>query len=81
MGVWVVTGSLYLDGFIVDQESYKAWLTEKVEGWTHLSEVLAGVVRRYPQSDYAGLQNSLQQEWDFVQLVTPYIGELFYPVE
>ena len=27
-----------------------------------------------PKTAYAGLQKSLQQEWDFMQRVTPYIG-------
>ena len=42
---------------------------------------LAGVYRKHPQSPYARLQNSLQQEWVFVQRVTPGIGDAFVPVE
>ena len=37
--------------------------------WTRLSHA------------YAGLQKSLQQEWEVVQRVTPGIGDAFVPVE
>ena len=44
-----------------------------------LVEVLAGVARPHPQTGYAGLQNYLQQEWDFIHCVTPGIKEDFRP--
>ena len=43
--------------------------------------ILAGVARKHPQSAYAGLQKSLQQEWDFVQRVTLGVGDYFRPVQ
>ena len=43
--------------------------------------ILAGVALKHPQSAYVGLQNSLQQEWAFVQRVTPGVGAAFVPVE
>ena len=42
---------------------------------------MAGVARKHLQSAYAGLQKSLQQEWAFVQKVTPGIEDDFGPVE
>ena len=36
---------------------------------------------KQPHNDYVGLQKSLQQEWDFVQSVTPDIGKAFQLVE
>ena len=42
---------------------------------------MAGVARKHLQYAYAGLQKSLQQEWAFVQRVTPGIGAEFGPVE
>ena len=42
---------------------------------------LFGVARKHPQSSYAGLHKSLQQEWEFMQWVTPDIGDDFIPVE
>ena len=44
-------------------------------------KVLAGVSHKHPQSAYAGLQKSFQQEWAFVQRVTPGVGGAFGPVE
>ena len=42
---------------------------------------LAGSARKHSQSAYAGMQNSLQQEWAFVQQATLGIGDAFVPVE
>ena len=44
-------------------------------------KLLAGVAHKHPQSDYARLKNSLQQEWAFVQRVTLRVGDAFGPVE
>ena len=52
-----------------------------MEGWAESVRTLAGVARKHPQSAYAGLQKSLQQEWAFMQRVTPGIGDTFGPVE
>ena len=81
MGVQVVTGSRYLGGFIGEQETEEQWIKAKVEGWAESVKTLAGVARKHPQSAYAGLQKSLQQEWAFVQRVTPVISNAFGPVE
>ena len=43
--------------------------------------IFARVAQKHPQSTYAGLQKSLQQEWTFVQRVTPGVGNSFGPVE
>ena len=50
-------------------------------GWKLSVSVLEGVAHKHPQSDYAGLQKSLQQEWDFVQRVTPGVGAEYGPVK
>ena len=44
-------------------------------------KTLVWVSRKHPQSAYAGLQKSLQQEWAFVHWVTPKVGDAFGPVE
>ena len=41
----------------------------------------SGVAHKHPQSAYAGLEKSLQQEWAFLQRVTPGVGDAFGPVE
>ena len=81
LGIRVVTGHRYLGGFIGNAAAEREWLKEKVQGWTELVSVLAGVAHKHPQSAYAGLQKSLQQEWDFVKRVTQGVGEAFGPVE
>ena len=53
----------------------------KVAGWTESMETLAGVSRNHPQSAYAGLHKSLQQDWEFGRQVTPGIGDAFGPVD
>ena len=50
-------------------------------GWAESVRTLAGVACKHPQPTYVGLQNSLQQEWAFVQRVIPGIGDAFGPVE
>ena len=81
LGIKVVTGHRYLGGYIGDKEAEGRWLVEKIKGWTESVEILAGVSRKHPQSAYAGLQKSLQQEWAFVQQVTPGVGDSFGSVE
>ena len=81
MGVHVVTGSRYLGHLVGEPVLGKACMEEKLKGWMDSSEVLAGVARLNLQTIYAGLQKSLQQEWDFFQKTTPGIGEYFFPVK
>ena len=79
MGIRVVTGHRYLGGFLGDVSLEKEWLATKVEGWTASIATLAGVALKHLQSAYAGLQKSLQQEWDFLQRLTPGVGAAFAP--
>ena len=77
----MVTGHNYLGEFLGDVVAKRKWLEKKVQGWKDSVAILAGVALKLPQSAYAGLQKSLQQEWDFVQRVTPGVGAAFGPVE
>ena len=38
-------------------------------------------MRQHPQTEYTGLQNSLQQEWYFFQNITPRVSESFCLVD
>ena len=66
MGIAVVTGTRYLGGFVGDWDSETKWLYEKVQEWAELDMTLLGVARKHQKSAYAGLQKSLQQEWEFL---------------
>ena len=79
MGIRLGTGHRYLGGFIGDREAEERWLRDKIAGWEEYVETLAGMSRNHPQYAYEGLQRSLQQQWEFVQRVTPGIGDAFGP--
>ena len=81
IGIKVVMGHRYIGGLIGESEAEKRCLAGKVTGWAESVETHAGVSRKHPQSACAGLQKSLQQEWVFLQRVTPGIGNAFGPVE
>ena len=81
MGLQVVKRIWYLGWFIGDGAAETRWLTGKVEVWAESVGTLAGVSCKHRQSTYAGLHKSLQQEWEFLQLVIPGIGDAFSPVE
>jgi hypothetical protein len=53
------------------------WIESKVADWTNAIADLAFVALSHPQSAYAGLQKSLQMEWQFVQRVVKGIGDDF----
>ena len=42
---------------------------------------LSGIACKHPQYYYSGMHKSLQQEWAFVQPVTPNLEDKFGPVE
>ena len=81
MGLQVVIGSHYLVIFIGDQAEETEWLEGKVHGWNAYVKVIYGVERRHPYTAYDGMQNYLQQEWDFIQNVNPSVGGAFFPVD
>ena len=81
IGIRVVTGHRYLGGVMGDVSGERESLGKKIQGWKELVAILAGVALKHPQSAYAGMQKSLQQECDFVQRVTPGVGAAFGLVE
>ena len=81
MGIKVVTGSCYLGVFVGDRAAEDSWLAAKVQGWTKTVKTLSAVAHKHPQSAYAGLHKAFQQEWAFMQWVTPGIGYAFGLVE
>ena len=43
--------------------------------------MLSGMACKHMQSAYKRLKKSLQQEWELVQWITPYIGDAFGPLQ
>ena len=77
----VKTGDRYLGGFVGEDFTREEWLKDKISNWEYGIDQLAMVAANYPQSAYAGLQKSLQNEWQFLQRVTAGASHLFDPLE
>ena len=76
-----MTGSRYLGGFICKMDAQMEWLRMKLKGWADAARMLEGVTHCHLKVSYSGMQSSLQQEWNFMQCVTPDVGPLFGRVE
>ena len=74
-------GHRYLGGFVGSGETEAAWVDPQVQQWIEGVHCLAAAARRYPQTAYAGLTQSLQSEWQYLQRVTPDIAPAFAPLE
>jgi hypothetical protein len=74
-------GSRYVGGFIGDSASQAEWVDPQIEKWIDGVKSLAKVARKFPQTAYAGLVQSLQGEWQYLQRVTPGTEDAFAPLE
>ncbi len=74
-------GYRYVGGFLGSDTAQSAWLAPQKENWVQGVVSLAQVAKRHPQTAYAGLTKSLQQEWQYLQRVVPDCGAAFQPVE
>jgi hypothetical protein len=74
-------GHRYVGGFLGTDAALDQWLAPQIQKWVQGVESLAKVARRHPQTAYAGLAKSLQQEWQYLQRVVPDCGTAFAPVE
>jgi hypothetical protein len=81
LGFKITTGSRYLGRFIGEAAPQEEWVRGKTNARASAVTTLAKVCKRYPQLAYAGLQKSLQQEWQFLQPVTDGISTEFESVE
>jgi hypothetical protein len=59
-------------------EDQPDWVKSKMSDWAAAIHELSLVATHYPQWAYAGLQKSLQQEWQFLQRVTGELGGEFH---
>ena len=71
----------YLGGFVGTEAAQDRCLNKTVEVWKSLVAIMARVVCKHLQTDYMGLQKSVQKEWYFVQSVTLDIEAVLYTVE
>jgi hypothetical protein len=77
LGFTVVTGYRYLGGLIGEAHEQQDWIRKKTVSWVAAIHELSLVAEKYPQVAYAGLQKSLQQEWQFLQHVMQDLDEEF----
>jgi hypothetical protein len=77
----VTEGSRYIGGFVGSASTQTTWLNSKIDTWLSAINKLASVAKRFPQSALAGLVKSLQGEWQYLQRVTPNVGDAFAPLE
>jgi hypothetical protein len=68
-------------GYIGSKANRILWVQEKVTFWTSALTGLAFAALSHPQTAFAGLQKSLQHEWQFIQRVIYDIGDCFFDVE
>jgi hypothetical protein len=81
IGFTILTGARYLGGFVGKDLDQTLWVEAQAKKWTDAVGVLAYVAENHPQAAYAGLQKSLQQEWQFLQQVTEGIDVEFSGIE
>ena len=75
------TGDRYLGGFVGEAPARDEWLKNLISKWASAVQELALVASSYPQTAYAGLQKSLQQEWQYLQRVSEGVADHFSPIE
>jgi hypothetical protein len=82
LGLTVLTGTRYLlGGYVGEEWDQNDWIVKQAKKWTDAVGKLAYVAENHPQAAYAGLQKSLQQEWQFVQRATESIDDKFSGIE
>ena len=80
-GFKIVTGYRYLGGFVGEPQKQTLFIQDRIKNWIAGVDDLARAAVKYPQTAYAGLQKSLQQEWQFLQRVTEGIEGAFSGLE
>ena len=73
------TGAQYLGSFLGSDEDRQEWLRPQIQTWVKGIKKLATVAHRFPQTAYAGLVQSLQSEWTYLQRVVPDCGMALAP--
>jgi hypothetical protein len=64
------------------QEDQRTWVEARAANWADaVGAEMDKVAERYPQTAYAGMQKSIQQEWQYLQGVTDGLGEELDDIE
>ena len=80
-GMKVVTGTRYLGGFIGSPTLRSDWLREKASFWEKAVKTMARASKKFPQTAYVAMKNSLQMEWQYVHRTVSDAGTFFDGVE
>uniref|UniRef100_A0A1X7SXQ2 Reverse transcriptase domain-containing protein n=1 Tax=Amphimedon queenslandica TaxID=400682 RepID=A0A1X7SXQ2_AMPQE len=81
LGIKITTSNRLLGSVIGDTMGCEAFVTKKVQGWINLINVLSDIAVTQPQAAYCAYTKSLQNEWTFLQRVTPDCQFLFIDLE
>jgi len=77
----VVTGSRYRGGFIGAPILRSDWLKEKANFWEKAVKAMARASKKFPQTAYVAMKNSLQMEWQYVHRTVSDAEKFFDGVE
>jgi hypothetical protein len=58
----VTNDSRYLGRFIGDSSAQQTWMEKRTKAWAESVMEVSKIAERYPQTAYAGMHTSLQQE-------------------
>ena len=81
LGIKITTSNRLLGGVIGDLSGCNAFVSDKVQGWIALIHTLSDIAVTQPQAAYSAYTKSLQNEWTFLQRVTPDCQSLFLDLE
>ena len=77
----VSTGTHYLGGYIMDDESKHNCQRERTLTWEKNISTISKTAGKYSQESYAAVVRTIQSEWIFLQRVTWDTGDVFAGVE
>ena len=77
----IASNGSFLGGIIGDVSGMNSFVSSKLGLWSHYMELLSNITADQPQLAFIALTRSLQQEWLYLQRVTPNCSELFADIE
>ena len=74
-------GHRYVGGFVGSRAMQDWWVEPMMASWVCGIEALSRVARKYLQSAYYGLLQSLQAEWTYFSRFVPDVSQHLFPIE